>query len=71
MCKDIPGQPVRRRIAVCACNQDFPICDLEDAVKHITTDSSSAHKWVWIDPEFKHLFPVVYILPDRTIHDYN
>lgn len=58
MCQDVPGQPPRKRIAVCACNQDFPDCDVQDALNHITEHCSSAHYWVYLDrnvPEFSNL----------------
>ena len=55
MCQDVPGQP-RKRIAVCACNQDFPDCDLSDALSHITGRSSPVHRWVWIAEEVCPLF---------------
>lgn len=52
MCKDVPGEKPRKRIAICTCGGNFPDCDLEDAKNHITKLSSPSHKWVWIDPEY-------------------
>jgi hypothetical protein len=68
MCVDIPGQTPRKKIASCACGAYFPDCDLEDAMRHISTDSSTAHQWVWIDPDVKFLIPARYLMPRRYIH---
>jgi hypothetical protein len=60
MCQDTPGQPPLRRIAVCACNQSFPECDLSDALCHITERSSPVHRWVYIAEEVRPLLGSVH-----------
>lgn len=52
MCQDTPEfkQP---RIALCSCNQDYPECDLKDALTHITPNNQAVHRWVWIREDYK------------------
>jgi hypothetical protein len=52
MCEDTKDY-IQPRIAVCSCNQDFPECDLMDALAHITQDNAAVHRWVWIREDYK------------------
>jgi hypothetical protein len=52
MCVDVPGEAKQPRIAVCACGAYFPECDLREAKVHITTQSSVAHRWVWVREDY-------------------
>ena len=59
-------------IASCACGASFDVYDIDAAEMHITTDSSSAHHWVHVDPTVGHLIGnhLVYSNPPRVICNY-
>lgn len=69
MCKDIPGQPRRRRIAYCACGAGFPDCDLGEAINHVTYNSSVSHRWTYIAEDIAFLIPIKPLPVRYRIHD--
>lgn len=67
MCADPPGVRLPR-IAFCACGAEFVECDLRFALRHITLDSSSSHRWAWVRSDIK-MFDAWPTEP-REIHNY-
>lgn len=59
-------------IAGCACGASFDVYAIEEAITHLTTDSSTAHRWICVDPTVQHLIGnhLVYSNPPRVLHSY-
>ena len=59
-------------VASCACGANFDVYALEKAITHITTDSSTAHRWVYVDPTVQDRIGnhLVYPNKPRTLHCY-
>lgn len=57
MCQDPPGRRLQR-FALCCCGQDFPLCDLEEAKDHATSEWAVNHHWLFIHEDWINLLPV-------------
>ena len=59
-------------IAGCACGASFDVYAIDAAETHLSTDSSTAHHWVHVDPTVQHLIGnhLVYSNPPRELHNY-